>query len=121
MGDGNLPRVSPIGYNIQTFLFSKERTTDNILRIGVISAGQIGQVHLDNYKTIPEVEVVAIADMNKAHARSVAGRHGIPGIYADFHELLARRDIQAVDVCLHNNLHMACQRGRPRSRQTRLP
>jgi predicted dehydrogenase len=65
--------------------------------------------------------VVAIADMNKAHARSVAGRHGIPGIYADFHELLARRDIQAVDVCLHNNLHMACQRGRPRSRQTRLP
>jgi predicted dehydrogenase len=79
---------------------------DNKLRIGVIGVGQIGQVHLDNYKAIPEVEVVAIADMNEPHARSVAVRYGIPDSYADFHDLLARPDIQAVDVCLHNNLQM---------------
>jgi len=79
---------------------------DNKLRIGVIGVGQIGQVHLDNYKAIPEVEVVAIADMNEPHARNVAGRNGIPDSYADFHDLLTRPDIQAVDVCLHNNLHM---------------
>ena len=79
---------------------------DNKLRIGVIGVGQIGQVHLENYKAIPEVEVVAIADMNEPHARSVAVRYGIPDSYADFHDLLARPEIQAVDVCLHNNLHM---------------
>ncbi|MGD0751139.1 MAG: Gfo/Idh/MocA family oxidoreductase [Anaerolineales bacterium] len=79
---------------------------DNKLRIGVIGVGQIGQVHLDNYQVIPEVEVVAIADVNEAHARSVAGRYGIRDSYADFHDLLARPEIQAVDVCLHNNLHM---------------
>lgn len=79
---------------------------DKKLRIGVIGVGQIGQVHLDNYKEIPEVEVVAIADTNRAHAQSVGGRYGIPDVYADFRELLAREDIQAVDVCLHNNLHM---------------
>jgi predicted dehydrogenase len=79
---------------------------DKKLRIGVIGVGQIGQVHLDNYKAIPEVEVVAIADANDAHAHSVAGRYGIPDSYADFHDLLARPDILAVDVCLHNNLHM---------------
>ncbi len=79
---------------------------ENKLRIGIIGVGQIGQVHLDNYKAIPEVEVVAIADINQAHARSVADRYGIPDTFADFRELLARPDIQAVDVCLHNNLHM---------------
>jgi len=26
--------------------------------------------------------------------------------YTDFRELLKRDDIEAVDVCLHNNLHM---------------
>ena len=79
---------------------------DKKLRIGIIGVGQIGQVHLDNYQAIPEVEVVAIADVNEPHAHSVAGRYGIPDAYADFHDLLARPDIQAVDVCLHNNLHM---------------
>ena len=79
---------------------------DKKLRIGVIGVGQIGQVHLDNYKAIPDVEVAAIADTNLAHGKGVAIRYGIPDVYVDFHELLAREDIQAVDVCLHNNLHM---------------
>jgi predicted dehydrogenase len=79
---------------------------DQKLRIGVIGVGQIGQVHLENYRRIPEVEVVAIADLDLAHAQSVKDRYGVPDVYADFHELLARPDIQAVDVCLHNNLHM---------------
>jgi predicted dehydrogenase len=76
------------------------------LRIGIIGVGQIGQVHLENYQPIPEVSVAAVADTNLEHARSVAKRFGIQDVYADFHELLKREDIQAVDVCLHNNLHM---------------
>jgi len=42
---------------------------DNKLRIGIIGVGQIGQGHMDNYKAIPEVELVAIADVNASHAR----------------------------------------------------
>jgi predicted dehydrogenase len=79
---------------------------DEKLRIGIIGVGQIGQFHLDNYQAIPEVTVVAIADTNRELGTRVAGRYGIPDVYADFHELLRREDIQAVDVCLHNNLHM---------------
>ena len=79
---------------------------DEKLRIGIIGVGQIGQVHLDNYRAIPEVAVLAIADKDSAHASTVAQHFGIPDVYADFRELLRREDIQAVDVCLHNNLHM---------------
>jgi predicted dehydrogenase len=81
-------------------LSTKEHGMHDKLRIGIIGVGQIGQVHLDNYRAIPDVTVVAIADKDRQHAQEVAGRYGIPDVYADFHELLRREDIQAVDVCL---------------------
>lgn len=75
-------------------------------RIGVIGVGQIGKHHLNNYKTMPSVEVVAIADIDKAEARRVGKLYAIPHVYFTAQELLKRNDIEAVDVCLHNNLHM---------------
>jgi predicted dehydrogenase len=44
--------------------------------------------------------------VNEAAARRVAEAHGIAHVYADFRALLAEGDIDAVDVCLHNNFHM---------------
>jgi predicted dehydrogenase len=76
------------------------------IRIGVIGVGQIGKYHLDNYSKIPDAQIVAVADINETEARRVAGIHKIPDVYTDFRELLKRDDIEAVDVALHNNLHM---------------
>jgi predicted dehydrogenase len=76
------------------------------VRIGVIGVGQIGKIHLDNYRSIAGAEIVAVADLNGTEAHRVAEVYGVPDVYTDFRELLARDDVQAVDVCLHNNLHM---------------
>lgn len=76
------------------------------VKIGVIGVGQIGKHHLENYQSIPEAEIVAIADINAAEAQRVAALYNIPHVYTDFRELLQREDLQAVDVALHNNLHM---------------
>jgi predicted dehydrogenase len=76
------------------------------VRVGIIGVGQIGKHHIENYKRIPDVEIVAIADINEAEAKRVSEVYGIPYYYTDFRELLKRDDIIAVDVCLHNNLHM---------------
>lgn len=75
------------------------------VRIGIIGVGQIGKHHLEEYARIPEAQIVAVADVNEAEARRVAERYNIPHVYTDFRELLQRDDIQAVDVCLHNNFH----------------
>jgi predicted dehydrogenase len=75
------------------------------VRLGIIGVGQIGKAHLANYANIAGVKVVAAADVDMAEARRVAAAHGIGDVYADFRELLARGDVEAVDVCLHNNLH----------------
>jgi predicted dehydrogenase len=76
------------------------------VRIGVIGVGQIGKAHLRRYQQIESVEVVAIADIDEAEAERVSGVFVIPNVYTDFRDLLARDDVEAVDVCLHNNFHM---------------
>jgi len=75
------------------------------VRIGIVGAGLIGKAHLRNYANIADVEIVAICDVNEQEASRVAQQFNIPNVYSDFRELLKRDDIEAVDVCLHNNLH----------------
>ncbi|WP_313957629.1 Gfo/Idh/MocA family oxidoreductase [Paenibacillus sp. Y412MC10] len=75
------------------------------VRIGVIGAGLIGKAHLRNYANIEDVQIVSICDINEQEALKVAHEFHIPHVYTDFREMLKRDDIEAVDVCLHNNLH----------------
>jgi len=79
---------------------------EKAVQIGVIGVGQIGKHHLNNYDKIKGAQVIAIADINEAEANRVSGVYDIPNVYTDFRDLLARDDIEAVDVCLHNNFHM---------------
>ena len=80
--------------------------TDEKTRIGIIGVGQIGKGHVRKYMAMSHVEIAAIADINEAEAQRVATENGIADVYTDFRQLLARDDIRAVDVCLHNNYHM---------------
>jgi len=75
------------------------------IRLGIIGVGQIGKHHISSYQKIPDCEIVAVADINKAEARRVAAANDIPRVFTQFRELLKIDEIDAVDVCLHNNLH----------------
>ena len=75
------------------------------VRLGIIGVGQIGKSHLNQYAKIPGAQMVAAADVDEAELKRVAEQFQIPHTYTDFRKLLKRDDIQAVDVCLHNNLH----------------
>lgn len=77
----------------------------NKIRIGIIGVGQIGKMHIEKYKNIAGAELVAVCDLNEAEAKRVAEHYDIPHAYSDFRELLKRDDLDAVDVCLHNNFH----------------
>lgn len=75
------------------------------IRIGIIGVGQIGTNHLKRYAEIKAAEVVAVADLFPEKIEAAKANFGIPDGYADFKDLLAREDIDAVDVCVHNNKH----------------
>ncbi|GLX65811.1 Gfo/Idh/MocA family protein [Paenibacillus glycanilyticus] len=75
------------------------------VKIGIIGVGQIGKQHIEKYRQIAGVEIVAVCDVNEAEARRVAEQYGIPHVYSDYQALLQLEEIVAVDVCLHNNFH----------------
>lgn len=75
------------------------------VRLGIIGTGIIGKSHIDAYRSIPEAELVAVADLRLDEAQRVAQANSIPYVYTDYRELLSREDLDAVDVCLHNRLH----------------
>jgi predicted dehydrogenase len=78
-----------------------------LFRVGVIGAGSIAQSHLSAYAQNPDVELVAVADMNLERARQVAEQHGATRAYADPHELLADPEIDGVSICTWNDSHAA--------------
>lgn len=75
------------------------------VRIGLIGAGMITGKHLASYQKIPEAEVVAVCSRTRQSAERCAQQWNIPEICTDIQDLLNRDDIDAVDICLHNNLH----------------
>ena len=67
------------------------------LRIGFIGAGMMGQcAHLKNYATLPECEVVALAEMRPNLAKQVAARYSVPRVYASHKEMLAKEQLDAI-------------------------
>jgi predicted dehydrogenase len=75
------------------------------VRIGIIGTGQIAKHHLERYAKIPEAEIVAVCDIREDEMQRVASMHNVPHMSPNYHDLLARDDIDSVDVCVHNFLH----------------
>jgi predicted dehydrogenase len=69
----------------------------NPIRIGVIGCGQIAQHHFKEYAKLPASDAKVVA--------ASAEQYRIEHVYTDFRKMLERDDIDAVDVCLHNNFH----------------
>ncbi len=75
------------------------------LRIGIIGCGVISHRHMTIWSHIPGAKVIAAAEIDPAKLEDFGEKHCITDLYTDFRQLLARDDIDAVDVCVHNNLH----------------
>jgi predicted dehydrogenase len=68
-------------------------------RVGIIACGLIAEAHLRAYRTIPEVEVVAGADISPDVRQRWSTEHEIPHMCATAEELLARAKPDIVSIC----------------------
>ena len=75
------------------------------VKIGVIGNGQIGTMHVKRWQDVPGVRLVALCDIIPEKAEKLAEQYGADHTFKWFRELLAMDEIDAVDVCVHNNKH----------------
>ncbi len=74
------------------------------IKVGVIGLG-IGRWHIENYLAMPDVKVLAICDIDEQKLKSMTIKYGIPKIYKHYEDLCQNEEIDAVSVCVPNNMH----------------
>ena len=78
------------------------------VRIGIIGCGGIANgKHMPSLKKLADVEMVAFCDIIVERAEKAAKEYGVEGakVYTDYHELIARDDIDVVHVLTPNREH----------------
>jgi predicted dehydrogenase/nucleoside-diphosphate-sugar epimerase len=75
------------------------------VRLALIGAGFIADVHLQVLRSVPGVAVVAVCDPQRERAERLAGKHGVPVAAASVAEALAAGPIDAAHVLVPPHLH----------------
>lgn len=65
----------------------------------------MSHAHAQGYKASPDCVITALADINLDNARAFQETHGGERLYADYHEMLAKEDLDIVSVSTWPHLH----------------
>ena len=83
------------------------------LNVGLVGCGFMGRTHsnacrkVNNFFELGYQPVLkAICDFNGDKAAAFAKQWGYESVETDWKKLIARKDIDLIDICLPNNLHM---------------
>src|SRR6478735_12695202 len=82
------------------------------LNLGIVGYGFMGRTHSNAYKRVNDFFDVEYRPVLKAvcgrtadGANAFAERWGYESVETDWRKLVARKDIDAIDICVPNNLH----------------
>ncbi|MDH3251506.1 MAG: Gfo/Idh/MocA family oxidoreductase [Ignavibacteria bacterium] len=83
------------------------------INVGIIGFGQMGRIHAYAYRSIPlyydgepcRVVLKAVCDANKELAQKGVDQAGFTHATTDYKELVARPDIDVVNICTPNRFH----------------
>jgi predicted dehydrogenase len=76
-----------------------------MINVGVIGCGDIANMHLKVFKSMRNVNVVGVCDLNLERAKGIAHRYRVEKIFTDYNELFEVKDLVLVDVCTPISTH----------------
>ena len=89
----------------------KEVDTSRKMKVGIIGTGWIAEAHIAEYKKMPDVEVIAMADLIDGKAEAFAKQFEVENVrfYKDHKELIDNeKDLDLVSICTYNRTHAEC-------------
>ncbi len=96
--------------------FKENQTTTTVdtakkVKVGIIGTGWIAGAHMEQYKKMPDVELIAAADLVPGKAEKFMKDWGYPDVrcYLSAHEMLENEpELDAVSICTYNTQHAPC-------------
>lgn len=81
---------------------------DRHVTVGIVGAGFAANLHLENYAHVHGVDlrIAGVASLTPERGRQFAERHGLERAYRSVDELLADPQVDLVDLCVPNYLHV---------------
>ena len=77
-----------------------------VLGVGIVGVGTVFPLHYQGCQALPSLaRVVAVADVDPRNLAVATEHYFVPFACDDFHELLARDDVDVVHVCTPPRLH----------------
>ncbi len=88
----------------------EELKFDKKFKVGIIGTGWIAEAHIKSYLRMPDVEIVAGADLIEGKAEKFFKRFGVENVrcYPDHKSMLENEELDAVSVCTYNMTHAEC-------------
>ncbi len=104
MAGGNLNAFEQGANNTKAIDASKK------LKVGIIGTGWIAEAHIMRYKLMPDVEIVAGADIVPGKAEEFFKTWEVEGVrcYTDHKAMLEAEELDAVSICTYNATHAEC-------------
>ena len=89
---------------------TKEIDTTKKVRVGIIGTGWIANGHMREYLKMPDVEIVAGADLIEGKAEAFFKEYGLENVkcYPDHKAMIDNEELDAVSVCTYNSTHAEC-------------
>jgi len=82
----------------------------DMIKVGVIGAGYIGCVHLEELSRIGGVKVKRVIDVNDKLAKRAAANYNIELSSTDFRDVLNDPEIDVIHNCTPNKFHFEITR-----------
>lgn len=85
----------------------EKKSTGKKLKIGIIGCGWIAEAHVQSYKKMDDVEIVAAADLIPGKAEAFMKRFGVEGVrfYPSHKEMIDNEELDGVSICTYNTAH----------------
>ena len=80
------------------------------VRVGIIGTGWIAAAHIKSYLKMPDVDIVAGADLIPGKAETFFKNQGVENVhcYENHREMLEKEQLDAVSICTYNRTHAEC-------------
>lgn len=77
------------------------------LKIGIVGCGWIAEKHIESYKQMDDVEIVAAADFIPGKAEAFMKRYGVEGVhyYPSHKEMIDNEELDGISICTYNTQH----------------